>query len=38
MIPGLIHILDKHIRLVDERMAHMISLRNDIVEYRRHMF
>lgn len=34
MIPALVQILDKHINLVDEKMARMASLRKDIVEYR----
>jgi DNA-binding transcriptional MerR regulator len=37
MIPALIHILDKHINLVDEKMSRMASLRKDIVEYRQRM-
>jgi hypothetical protein len=37
MIPALVHILDKHINLVDEKMARMASLRKDIVEYRQRM-
>ncbi|PHR28745.1 MAG: MerR family transcriptional regulator [Desulfotalea sp.] len=32
--PRLIEILDNHISKVDEKMANMSSLRNDIVEYR----
>jgi MerR family transcriptional regulator, repressor of the yfmOP operon len=34
MIPALFQVLDKHINLVDEKMARMASLRKDIVEYR----
>ena len=37
MIPALIQTLDKHINLVDEKMARMASLRKDIVEYRQRM-
>ena len=37
LIPALVHILDKHINLVDEKMARMASLRKDIVEYRLRM-
>ena len=37
MIPRLIEILDLHINKVDERMAKLASLRNEIVEYRRRM-
>lgn len=37
MIPALIQVLDKHINLVDEKMARMASLRKDIVEYRLRM-
>ena len=32
--PKLIEILDQHITRVDEKMANLSSLRNDIVEYR----
>ena len=32
--PKLIEILDRHIALVDEKMADLSSLRNDIVNYR----
>ena len=32
--PTLIEILDSHITRVDEKMANLSSLRNDIVEYR----
>jgi len=32
--PTLIEILDSHIARVDEKMANLSSLRNDIVEYR----
>lgn len=32
--PTLIEILDSHITKVDEKMANLSSLRNDIVEYR----
>lgn len=34
MIPELVRILDMHIKMVDEKMAKLSSLRNDIVEYR----
>ena len=34
MVPRLIEILDQHIDMVDEKMAHLASLRKDIVEYR----
>ena len=37
MIPALVQILDRHINLVDEKMARMASLRKDIVEYRQRM-
>lgn len=37
MIPRLIEILDLHISKVDEKMAQMASLRNDVVSYRQHM-
>ncbi len=37
MIPALIHILDKHIDLVDDKIARMASLRKDIVEYSQRM-
>lgn len=37
MIPALVQILDKHINLVDEKIARMSSLRRDIVEYRQRM-
>lgn len=37
MIPALIQILDRHINLVDEKMARMASLRKDILEYRQRM-
>lgn len=37
MIPALIRILDKHINLVDEKIARMASLRKDIVQYRLRM-
>ncbi len=37
MIPALVRVLDKHINLVDEKMARMASLRKDIVEYRQRM-
>ncbi len=33
--PKLIEILDKHINAVDEKMASLSSLRQDIVEYRK---
>lgn len=38
MIPALVQVLDKHINLVDEKMARMASLRKDIVEYRQRMY
>lgn len=34
MIPQLIQILDKHINMVDEKVAKLASLRKEIVEYR----
>jgi len=37
MIPELVQILDKHINLVDEKIARMASLRKDIVQYRLRM-
>ncbi len=37
MIPALVQVLDKHIKLVDEKMVRMASLRKDIVEYRQRM-
>ena len=37
MIPALIAILDKHTRMVDEKVAKLHSLRKDIVEYRTRM-
>lgn len=37
MIPALIQVLDKHINLVDEKIARMASLRKDIVQYRQRM-
>ena len=37
MIPALVQVLDKHINLVDEKIARMASLRRDIVEYRQRM-
>ncbi|MFZ4856472.1 MAG: MerR family transcriptional regulator [Desulfuromonadaceae bacterium] len=37
MIPALVQTLDKHINLVDDKMARMASLRKDIVEYRQRM-
>ena len=37
MIPALVNVLDRHINLVDEKMARMASLRKDIVEYRQRM-
>lgn len=37
MIPALVQILDRHINLVDEKIARMASLRKDIVEYRQRM-
>lgn len=37
MIPALVHVLDRHINLVDEKMANLASIRNDIVNYRQRM-
>jgi MerR family transcriptional regulator, repressor of the yfmOP operon len=37
MIPALVQVLDRHINLVDEKMASMASLRKEIVEYRQRM-
>ena len=37
MIPKLIAVLDKHTRMVDEKVARLHSLRKDIVEYRQKM-
>lgn len=37
MIPALLQILDRHINLVDEKMARMASLKKDIVEYKQRM-
>ncbi|MDD2853219.1 MAG: MerR family transcriptional regulator [Desulfuromonadaceae bacterium] len=37
MIPALVKTLDKHINMVDEKMARLASLRKDIVEYRQRM-
>lgn len=37
MIPQLIKILDKHINMVDEKIAKLASARKDIVEYRQKM-
>lgn len=37
MIPKLIAFLDKHTRMVDEKVAKLLSLRKDIVEYRQKM-
>ena len=37
MIPKLVAILDKHTRLVDEKIVKLHSLRKDIVEYRQRM-
>ena len=37
MIPALVRILDRHINLVDEKIARMASLRREIVEYRQRM-
>ena len=37
MIPALIQVLDRHIDLVDDKMARLASLRKDIVEYRQRM-
>lgn len=37
MIPALVQVLDKHINLVDEKIARMASLRKDILEYRQRM-
>ena len=37
MIPALVQTLDKHINLVDDKIARMASLRKDLVEYRQRM-
>lgn len=37
MIPKLIAMLDKHTQMVDEKIAKLHSLRNDISEYRKRM-
>jgi len=37
MIPQLIAILDKHINMVDEKIAKLASARKDMVEYRQKM-
>jgi MerR family transcriptional regulator, repressor of the yfmOP operon len=37
MIPRLVEILDEHISMIDEKLAGLTSLRNDIVEYRQRM-
>jgi DNA-binding transcriptional MerR regulator len=37
MIPQLIKVLDKHINMVDEKIAKLASVRRDIVEYRQKM-
>lgn len=37
MIPKLIAILDKHTRVLDEKVAKLHSLKKDIVEYRQRM-
>ena len=37
MIPKLVAILDKHTQMVDDKIAKLHSLRNDIVEYRQRM-
>jgi len=37
MIPQLIKILDKHINMVDEKIAKLASARKDMVEYRQKM-
>lgn len=37
LIPQLIQVLDKHINMVDEKVAKLASLRKDIVEYRQRM-
>jgi DNA-binding transcriptional MerR regulator len=37
MIPKLIAILDKHTRMVDEKVSKLNSLRKEIVEYRQKM-
>ena len=37
MIPRLITFLDKHTRMVDEKIAKLYSLRKDISEYRQRM-
>lgn len=37
MIPKLVAILDKHTHMVDDKIAKLYSLRNDITEYRQKM-
>jgi len=37
IMPKLIEILDDHIDKIDSRIAKLASLRNDIVEYRKHI-
>jgi hypothetical protein len=37
MIPELVRILDVHINMIDEKMAKISSLRNEIVGYRQKM-
>lgn len=37
LIPQLIQVLDKHINMVDEKVARLASLRKEIVEYRQRM-
>lgn len=37
MIPRLLQILDEHVKAIDEKMACLTSLRNDIAEYRKRM-
>lgn len=37
LIPQLVQVLDKHIKMVDEKVARLASLRKDIAEYRQRM-
>lgn len=37
MVPRLVEMLDEHIDKIDEKMAKLASLRNDILSYRTHM-
>lgn len=37
MIPQLIQFLDKHIHMIDEKVAKLTSLRKEIVDYRQRM-